>query len=143
MNHLKTYNESLRDKMTSKDLSGLTDKYIKYINHLLESGDLTPLEDMVTKKNETELIDVVNILGSKWDDLYYINTKNKEYYYVSELIKNLLTFNAFLYDKSHDYDYHIYKEQKVIYCRHDRYFDKITDIFIIDIPFLKKEIQSW
>jgi len=133
--------ESLRDKMTPKELSPeIKEKLID----TLDSISFLPVSDL--KKDNKFLrvysLDTIgDVLKSDMNDLYYVIAPSKDYYTFNDTYKN---FSMGSYDFHDDggYDYFMYKEFKIVWCEHDRYHNKLLDMYIVDLPYFKKAIQN-
>jgi hypothetical protein len=142
---MKRYNEFINESIRNKMLPVIfTDKkkheLIEKINKLEKS--FKPITDIPLYENYEDYYDlIIEKLNSKKEDLYYITIKNEDYYIFSDVFGGLLDSNYTFVD-SGQYDYYIYTNLKIVWCKHDRYYNDTIDMYIIDIPYFKKIIES-
>ena len=133
--------ESLRDKMTAKVLSPeIKDNLI----NTLDDISFLPLSHL--KKNNKHLraysLDTIGeVLKSDMNDLYYVIRPSKDYNTFRDTYENF-TKGSYVFKDDGGYDYFIYKEFKIVWCEHDRYHDFTLDMYIVDLPYFKKAIES-
>lgn len=135
------YNESIRDKMIAKVISP---EVKQDLLDTLYNIEFLPLDHLIRNNKFLRIysLDTIGeVLKSDMNDLYYVIAPSKDYYTFNDTYKN---FSMGSYDFHDDggYDYFMYKEFKIVWCEHDRYHNKLLDMYIVDLPYFKKAIQN-
>ena len=134
-------NESIRDKMVSKEISPeIKQNLLKTLNDI-SFLPVSNLKTTDTFKRIESLEPISNILESVISDLYYVCVPLKNYYVFKDIFGNFAT-GDYKFHNDGEYDYFIYKDFKIVWCEHDRYYDQTIDMYIIDLPYFKKSIQK-